>query len=252
MVKVLVVVTMVVAVCESEGLARSIDAFVRLTPFRIASLRRCNATLGSLPVTSRHLINCLAQVLLGPQTFSSIASRLAELGVRLMLTETEAAAAAGGSTGFMQQSTEAAAAAAGGHESVVAAATATGGGDLASHRSRQLMLSPSERFDQYHELSRSMNGMHQQVLSDETGERAVAVTVVVPSCHAVQLWPLCMHMCRHGLQCPPPVQSAFGLILGSIAQPCAPMSAPSWLMIFISETLECFRKPCHTCRPLSA
>jgi hypothetical protein len=35
-------------------------------------------------------------VLLGPQTFSSIAARLAELGVRLMLTETEAAAAGGG------------------------------------------------------------------------------------------------------------------------------------------------------------
>lgn len=34
------------------------------------------------------------QILLGPQTFSSIAARLAELGVRLMLTETEAAAAA--------------------------------------------------------------------------------------------------------------------------------------------------------------
>lgn len=35
------------------------------------------------------------QVLLGPNSFSSIASRLAELGVRLMLTEGEAAATAG-------------------------------------------------------------------------------------------------------------------------------------------------------------
>jgi hypothetical protein len=35
------------------------------------------------------------QVLLGPHSFSSIASRLAELGVRLMLTEGEAAGAAG-------------------------------------------------------------------------------------------------------------------------------------------------------------
>lgn len=45
---------------------------------------------------------CSVQILLGPQTFSSIAARLAELGVRLMLTETEAeaaAAAAGGGGG---------------------------------------------------------------------------------------------------------------------------------------------------------
>lgn len=39
------------------------------------------------------------QILLGPQTFSSIASRLAELGMRLMLTETEAAAAGAGAAG---------------------------------------------------------------------------------------------------------------------------------------------------------
>jgi hypothetical protein len=37
----------------------------------------------------------LLQVLLGPHSFSSIASRLAELGVRLMLTEGEAAGTAG-------------------------------------------------------------------------------------------------------------------------------------------------------------
>jgi hypothetical protein len=40
-----------------------------------------------------------AQILLGPQTFSSIAPRLAELGVRLMLTETEAAATAAAAAG---------------------------------------------------------------------------------------------------------------------------------------------------------
>lgn len=40
-----------------------------------------------------------AQILLGPQTFSSVAPRLAELGVRLMLTETEAAATAAAAGG---------------------------------------------------------------------------------------------------------------------------------------------------------
>lgn len=37
---------------------------------------------------------CRVQILLGHQTFSSITPRLAELGVRLMLTESEAAAGA--------------------------------------------------------------------------------------------------------------------------------------------------------------
>lgn len=58
--------------------------------------------LHTLPACLRACLPCLLcfkQILLGPQTFSSIAARLAELGVRLMLTETEAAAAAGEGSG---------------------------------------------------------------------------------------------------------------------------------------------------------